>query len=878
MINQQVIERENYPRYINMLDKQYDTVKEYFSSTELIGEYTQASSEDYLYFKINEIIYDDQPKSLVSLLFALYIMSVPLNFVYRYDGEKLEIFVGTISNKILELYRMINGSVCVHADAVENEINGISSDDYYSSSNIFKGYNNLNKSGIIKGDVKYQEEKFEKALIDRVMQGMQNEKFVIVVTASPMEKKDIIKYERIWSEVQSYAQMIKSRQCSIHDDLESISYSAISYKTISFFDLIDKMYKKYTEAVNKGLWDVCIKYYAESEEAADALAGILIANTCSDDLPEPVRSMSLNYELNCDDSILKNKISINVFDDIIAYYPVASNWYTSDELGVFVGFPYKDQPGVPVKNIASFDVARQTSNGICLGDIFRSERNTYNKYYLNYNELNRHALVVGLTGGGKTNTIKNILMSVYNSSKVPFLIIEPAKREYWELYKLGCNDLKIFSIGSKLNKLCINPFQPVKGVSIQKHIDYVFAAFKASFIMYPPMPYVLERAIYDIYEECGWDISNNYNKFGDVYPTIENLCNKIPFTVVDMGYDSREQKNIIGAVQARMNSLRVGVKGDILNVRESYSIEDILNSNVVIELEDIGDDDVKAFIMSMILIQVMEKRSIEIDCHLELKHLILIEEAHRLLKNVGSGSGENADPRGNAVEFFCNMLAELRSKGQGFIIADQIPSKLAPDIVKNTNLKIVHRLVAQDDRELVGKCMNMNEDQIRYLSTLIQGNAAIYSEGDYCSKIVRGPYAGEYSKIERKNMNHDEVCSKCTYEIKKNLLNQSGLSFICATCPSNCNGQCLNDVYKYFSDNEISTIIKKLEKNNNKEYFERVIVTAYKSMSDEGLPSKDVYIKMHCFLAEIVSRSKAEDKIVPYIYYDFYRIVNQLFE
>ena len=57
------------------------------------------------------------------------------------------------------------------------------------------------------------------------------------------------------------------------------------------------------------------------------------------------------------------------------------------------------------------------------------------------------------------------------------------------------------------------------------------------------------------------------------------------------------------------------------------------------------------------------------------------------------------------------MLAEIRSFGQGIIIADQIPTKLAADTIKNTNLKIVHRTVMEDDRQCMGAAMHMTEKQ-----------------------------------------------------------------------------------------------------------------------------------------------------------------------
>ena len=373
-------------------------------------------------------------------------------------------------------------------------------------------------------------------------------------------------------------------------------------------------------------------------------------------------------------------------------------------------------------------------------------------------ELNRHCLTVGLTGSGKTNTLKSLLYSFSVNSHLPYMVIEPAKKEYWELYKMGFTDLQIYSVGSHepyAVPLCINPFERVKTtqpdgsirtIPIQTHIDFIYAAFKASFIMYTPMPYVLERAIYEIYEDCGWDIKEDTNAYGnDIYPTIEDLYFKIPQVVTDMGYDQRMRNDLIGSLGARINSLRLGSKGDTLNIAHSYPIDRLFSGNTIIELEDIGDDDVKAFIISLLLVNLLEYRRIQPDSQLEIKHITLIEEAHRLLKNVQSGSGENADPRGAAVEFFCNMLAELRSKGQGFIVADQIPSKLAPDLIKNTNLKIVHRTVDKEDRELIGGAMHMTEEQIESLSSLRQGVAAIYSEGDNRPKLVKSPYAGKFA-------------------------------------------------------------------------------------------------------------------------------------
>ena len=92
-----------------------------------------------------------------------------------------------------------------------------------------------------------------------------------------------------------------------------------------------------------------------------------------------------------------------------------------------------------------------------------------------------------------------------------------------------------------------------------------------------------------------------------------------------------------------------------------------------------------------------------------LRHLTVIEEAHRLLRQPAQGEG--GGPAAHAVEMFAGLLAEIRAYGEGLVIAEQIPSKLIPDVIKNTAIKIVHRLPAKDDRDAVGATMNLTDEQ-----------------------------------------------------------------------------------------------------------------------------------------------------------------------
>jgi hypothetical protein len=121
-----------------------------------------------------------------------------------------------------------------------------------------------------------------------------------------------------------------------------------------------------------------------------------------------------------------------------------------------------------------------------------------------------------------------------------------------------------------------------------------------------------------------------------------------------------------------------------------------------------------------------------------LAHLLVLEEAHRLLRNVSSrGGAEENNSAYKAVESFSNLLAEVRAYGQGVVVADQVPTGLAPTVLKNTNLKIIHRLVAADDREAVGASMAMNPAQARHLTTLPLGRAAVFAEGEDSPLLVQ---------------------------------------------------------------------------------------------------------------------------------------------
>jgi len=416
---------------------------------------------------------------------------------------------------------------------------------------------------------------------------------------------------------------------------------------------------------------------------------------------------------------------------------------TTDELSILFSFPNREVPGLKLKPVTDFNLNPPPIFGAEIGSLLYRGEVLNTRIAVSSKSLTRHTFITGLTGSGKTNTCLALLEDAYRKQGLNFLVVDPAKTEYRFLLNsenLG-KDMLIFTLGDeKISPFRLNPFEFVRGFPLLAHIDLIKAVFNAAFPMYASMPYLLEEAILEIYQERGWDISSTHNRFlpdfendksidyTSYLPRLSDLYAKIDTVVARKRYEAKIAQDLTAALKARLGSLLHGGKGLMLDTQRSISIETLLERPVVLELRRAGDDDERAFIMALIFILLYEtcqNRPIED----QLKHVTLFEEAHRLLRNLPmSVSIENANPRGKAVEMFTDMMAEMRAHGEGFIIVDQMPSKLVPDVIKGSNMKIVHRLLAQDDRLAVGNAMGMTVAQIDYLPRLKIGEAIIHSE------------------------------------------------------------------------------------------------------------------------------------------------------
>jgi uncharacterized protein len=420
---------------------------------------------------------------------------------------------------------------------------------------------------------------------------------------------------------------------------------------------------------------------------------------------------------------------------------------TAGALAALTGLPRLEVPGVRVLQPGQFDVTSEVAAepAVTLGEIVDSQDRPVGSFRVPLATLNRHALVTGATGAGKSQTVRHLLEQLTGAG-VGWLAIEPVKSEYGAMAnRLGENSqvTLINPADPQSVPLSVNPLAPEPGYPVQAHIDMVRALFLAAFDAHEPFPQIMSQALQRAYEECGWDPQTGAGRpesaVPPTVPTLARLQAAALAVIEDVGYGPELQADVRGFVAVRLRSLRTGSAGRFFEGGHPADIGELLSRNVVLALEDVANDEDKAFLIGTLLIRIVEHLRLRArtDPGAGLRHVIVLEEAHRLLRAGREGAS------GHAVELFAGLLAEIRAYGEGIVIAEQIPAKLVPDVVKNTALKIVHRLPAADDRQLVGAAMNLDDNQSRQVVSMLPGEAAVFADGMDRPLRIRVPFGGD---------------------------------------------------------------------------------------------------------------------------------------
>lgn len=536
---------------------------------------------------------------------------------------------------------------------------------------------------------------------------------------------------------------------------ESINQHFVNYNIIHTLQVLETQMKRFDACTALGMWDFAGYVLSEDVDVANNVAHSYLA------LTQGEQSYTSHSAVNLWRNNVADVTKCRIADEICGYlrdlrhpifglnpeairenysfsvYPplvTPTTPLSGKELAYSLNFPQKSVTGLPVIECSAFgrnvfinDEIQKRDDGISIGNIYHMYHEEKNvKVQISQKSLAAHTFITGSTGSGKSNAVYQILYNALNNG-TKFLVIEPAKGEYKDIFG---NDrgVSVYSTNSKKAPLLrINPFSFPEDIHILEHLDRLVEIFNVCWPMYAAMPAVLKSAMERAYEDCGWDLVESDNPYGkNLYPTFADVSRNVKSIIDSSEYDDENKGAYKGSLLTRLNSLTNGINGLIFSANEISDV-DLFDKNVIVDISRVGSSETRSLIMGMLILKLQEYRmSTKDGSNRSLKHLTVLEEAHNILKKTSGVSSESVNLAGKSVEMISNAISEMRTYGEGFIIADQSPGLLDMSAIRNTNTKIILHLPDQTDRELVGRAASLNDDQIAELAKLPRGVAAVY--------------------------------------------------------------------------------------------------------------------------------------------------------
>jgi hypothetical protein len=542
---------------------------------------------------------------------------------------------------------------------------------------------------------------------------------------------------------------------------EGITQSYMNHTIKHSLELLDGQMKRYEKSTALGMWDFAAYVLSESVNMASNIAHAYVALTQGEESYNSYAAINVWRGDIDQESEMAREICAYLKnlrhpwfglgphqikkDARFQVYPPLVNAATplsSKELAYALNFPAKSVSGLPViecaqfaRNVSTYDLTNQTDAKLDLGVVYHMHHMENQSVQLRLNSLSGHTFITGSTGAGKSNTIYQMLLEA-RKQDISFLVVEPAKGEYKMLFGMD-QDVSVYGTNPyKSPLLKINPFSFPEDTHILEHLDRLIEIFNVCWPMYAAMPAVLKNAVEKAYEACGWNLKTSKNIYGEkLWPTFEDVASQVKEIIDSSEYDAENKGAYKGSLLTRLQSLTNGINGQIF-VQNEIPAQKLFDENVIIDLSRTGSSETKSLIMGILVLKLQEHRMQMQEINASLQHVTVLEEAHHLLKKSTPSSGlEQGGMLSKSVEMLANSIAEMRTYGEGFIIADQAPGLLDESVIRNTNTKILMRLPDANDRKLAGASASLNEEQMLELAKLPGGVGVVY-QNDWIEPVL----------------------------------------------------------------------------------------------------------------------------------------------
>lgn len=570
----------------------------------------------------------------------------------------------------------------------------------------------------------------ESGKIDELINSLQQDDYLLSVVLVPIRKEDIDKeIERIHLR-RDELQRVSKRELTIGSNRVR-RFDNDNHEALEALDVMNRELQRLKKGAVSGLWYAAVYISSDLEEhyyRAAAMTSALFrkqSNTGRDAAGSTFHSINYapvthsvwrvptaflgteNYGGIYGNSLL-NICELSCAAGLAAIPACSHAGYYVKHFGssASAAGAFEQYPTMPQRETRRFVIGK-TEGG--------------NEYYLPLDGLKQHAFITGATQYGKSTSIRKILVEASRFG-IPFVVIEAAKKEYWELKKCpGMESLRVFSNGMDARELFINPFQPEENTVLDSHIQSLIQAFLSLFDQADPLPQILTELIYTCYEKKGWDVSRRVSAASDLeYPTLSDMLTNLNECIDGIGYSDEVRDNMKGVIRIRVSSL-IRQAGRALNTTVNLSVSEMFRHSAIIELDDFSDRN-KPFVASLIAMKASEY-SKQCATWKDLKRLLIIEEAHHIIPNP-----EQKSVSSNAAlcsKYFSNMLAEVSAYGTGVAIIDQRPSAVSSSAIANTGFKLIHNIHEREDLEAASASLALRSHEEGVLPKLHVGEALV---------------------------------------------------------------------------------------------------------------------------------------------------------
>jgi DNA helicase HerA-like ATPase len=351
-------------------------------------------------------------------------------------------------------------------------------------------------------------------------------------------------------------------------------------------------------------------------------------------------------------------------------------------------------PDFYVPNASESGLTNGSGSGgaISLGKV-KTRTGSAHDFRLQLDDLKRHAAVLGMTGSGKSTTAAVIVRQVAGMG-LPVMILDWHNEHADTVRSIGG---QVLSPGR--DRFTINPLDMSSVTDPIEHIAMITDIFSDIYHFTHPQAYMFRNAV----QKCLGEATEQ-----EVL-TLSSLVNTIEKWPLRSAYDNETKV----ALLRRLVPLTEGQVGRALNGPSTHTVDELLDKVLCVELGHIRDTQTRSVFVDILLKVIYEYRMSRKG---KMEHLLVIEEA----RNIAPARREEDPPTVGE-----RMVSELRKFGEAMVFVAQFPTQVASEVIKNSGVRIIHRVSWAEDLKLIGEALNLSKEQLAHVSNLGVGEAIV---------------------------------------------------------------------------------------------------------------------------------------------------------